>query len=64
MHNPKKTIKEIYRVAKENSEVVLTVPKKAFPESLFRSLLDEKDLEVTRFINHEELKDYVAICKG
>ena len=63
MPDPEKTIVEMRRVAKEGSEIVLSATKKAFTEASFLCLLNEKKLVMSKFIDDEELKDYVLVCK-
>jgi len=63
MPYPEKTVAEICRVSKKDSEVVLSVPKKAFTHSSFSHILDGTGLALTKFIDGEELKDYIAVLK-
>lgn len=64
MPYPEKTVAEICRASKKGSEVVLSVPKKAFTRSSFSRILDVTGLSLVEFIDEEELKDYIAICKN
>ena len=61
---PEKTVTEICRVSKKGSEVVLSVPKKTFTRSSFLHILDGTGLSLAKFIDEEELKDYIAVCKN
>lgn len=63
MPDPKKTVTSVCHVSKTGSEVMLSVPKKTFTRSSFLCLLDEPTLSIVEFIDEEELKDYIAICK-
>lgn len=60
---PKTTLKEVVRVAKENSMLVITGQKNSFSKDEFLRLLWKADLCVEGLVE-EGLKDYVAICKG
>ena len=63
MPAPEKTVAEICRVAKVGSEMTLSVTKKAFTNSSFLRLLNEGGLAIVKFVDKEELKDYIAVCK-
>ena len=63
MPYPEKTVAEICRVSKRGSEVVLSVPKKAFTRSSFSRILTETGLSFVEFVDEEEFKDYIAVCK-
>jgi len=62
MPEPQQTIREILRVAKADSEIILSVNKKSFTGERFQELFREVNIFVTRFIDVEDLKDYLAIC--
>jgi len=59
---PRITLKEVARVAKGNSTLVITGQKKSFTKDEFSTLLWKANLFVVRLFE-EGLKDYVAICK-
>jgi len=61
MPNPKRTLKEIRRVAKENAAIVVTGLKKAFSLQGFEELLWDAGLKVVA-LKDEGLKCYVVIC--
>lgn len=63
MPEPRKTILEMIRVARIDSDLVLTAQKKIFTKERFMQLLGEIDLSVVKFFDDEGLKDYIAICR-
>ena len=62
MPDPQQTIREILRVAKADSEMILSADKKSFTDEGLRKLLREVNIVITSFIDDEELNDYLAIC--
>lgn len=63
MPDPEKTVEEMYRVAKVDSEIVMSVTKKVLTRESFLHLLDGKNLAVAKFVDDAELKDYVLVCR-
>jgi ubiquinone/menaquinone biosynthesis C-methylase UbiE len=61
MPNPTKTLKEIRRVAKENSTIVVSGLKKAFTQREFEEILRYARLKPVN-LKCEGLKCYVAVC--
>jgi len=61
MPNPARTLKEVKRVTKNHSVIVVTGLKKKFSFKSFSRLLRKVSLNVTEMKN-ENLKCYVAIC--
>jgi len=56
-------IREILRIAKSDSKIILTFNKKVFNSEDVRKLLKKLNLGITKFIDYEDSKDYLAICK-
>lgn len=63
MPNPRLTILELHRVAKSGSKIAITTLKKTFKRLSFQQLLNENGLKVIKFIDEENIKDFIAICK-
>ena len=61
MPDIQKTTREILRVAKMNSKIILSVNKKSFTKKEFLKLLREVNITITNFIDDKDLKDYLAI---
>lgn len=59
--NPFKTLKEIRRVSKENTVIIVTGLKKKFPIEAFKRLLHDAGLNVIAS-KSESLKCHVAVC--
>lgn len=62
MPNPQLTLKEILRVSKENSEIIITGLKRAFTRELFSRTLAEAGLSFLLADTEEEVKCYIAVC--
>ncbi|MDQ1280088.1 MAG: hypothetical protein QG670_1350 [Thermoproteota archaeon] len=62
MPQPKQTILEITRIAKDVSEIVLTWQKRIFEEKDLTKWLDNCELNVSKSFNDGQLKDYVHVC--
>ncbi len=58
---PKKTLKELKRVAKPEGKMVVTGLKKAFPLNAFMDILEESKLTVSAFVDDENVNCYVAV---
>lgn len=59
--DPKKTLKEMQRAAKDNAIFVVTGLKKVFTRKRFQQILNDPHLKV-QTIEDENLKCFVAIC--
>jgi len=64
MPNPLETLKEIRRVSKHQSTIVVTGLKKKFTQELFIRLLNKAGLEISTLEKNPQLKDYLAVCKS
>jgi len=64
MPNPIKTIKEIKRISKPQSAIVLTGLKKKFSQESFMNLLNQSGLKVSTLKTNPQLKGYIAICQN
>ena len=60
--NPTFTIKEIKRVSKPNSPIVITGLRKVFTKEQFSEMLRQTDLRVVVQKSDEQLKDHICIC--
>lgn len=60
---PKRTLLEIGRVTKIDSEIILSVTRKAYTKEAFLNLLSDGELAVTKLVDNDCLKDYVLFCK-
>jgi len=60
--DPRQMIREIIRVTKADSKIILSADKRAFTREGFRKLLREVKVSITHFITYEDLKGYIAIC--
>ena len=63
MPNPEKTIVEMLRIAKQGSEIVLSVTKKAFNKMSFLDLFNGKKVGMVKLLDDKELKDYILVSK-
>jgi len=63
MPAPEQTIREIIRVAKTCSTIVLTAQKRVFEKERFKNMLENEDLHVSKIFDDNEVKDYVAVCE-
>jgi len=54
-------IRELLRIAKSDSKIILTFNKKVFSSEEVRKLLTKLNLGITNFIDYEDSKDYLAI---
>lgn len=64
MPNPKKTLREILRVAEEDAYIIVTGLKKKFSMENFEGLLRKLGLNLIGISNgSERLKCYVAVCR-
>lgn len=61
MPDPSRTLREIKRVAKENSFLIVTGLKKKFPPETFENLLKANGLKIAA-LTSKGLKCHVAIC--
>lgn len=63
MPNPLKTLREIKRVSKPQSAIILTGLKKKFSQERFTNLLNKSGLNVSTIKTNPQLKGHVAICQ-
>ncbi|MEM2151323.1 MAG: methyltransferase domain-containing protein [Candidatus Bathyarchaeia archaeon] len=63
MPDPQVTLKEMLRVAKGSSEIVLTGLKKAFAKEYFLRILMEAGLPFLILDTEERVKCHIAICR-
>ncbi len=63
MPNPPLTLKEMARVGKASSIIVVTGLRKAYSQNAFRGLLEKAGLEVRIVETDKQLRGYVALCK-
>jgi ubiquinone/menaquinone biosynthesis C-methylase UbiE len=61
MPQPTKTLGELKRVTKPSGNVVVTGLKKAFPLNTFLDFLEGASLQITSFVDNENLNCYIAI---
>ncbi len=61
MPKPTETLNGLKRAAKIGGRVVVTGLKKAFPRPDFMDILEVSGLPVVSFVDHEDLKCYVAV---
>jgi ubiquinone/menaquinone biosynthesis C-methylase UbiE len=64
MPKPPVTLRELKRVAKLGSRVVVTGLKKAFPLDLFMDVLENSGLKLTAFVDDKAVNCYVAVLAG
>lgn len=64
MPKPSETLAELRRVANPDGCVVVTGLKKVFPLDKFMDLLEGTPLQVTSFLDRENLKCYVAVLSA
>jgi ubiquinone/menaquinone biosynthesis C-methylase UbiE len=62
MPTPFWTIKELKRVTKHDSTIIVTGLKKVFSREDFAFLLMKAGLKIKSLKHYEKLKDYVAVC--
>jgi demethylmenaquinone methyltransferase/2-methoxy-6-polyprenyl-1,4-benzoquinol methylase len=60
---PKKTIKEIKRVAKLDTKIGLTGLKKKFNIKTFIKMIEKENLKILSLYQNKKLKDYLAVCQ-
>jgi malonyl-CoA O-methyltransferase len=61
MPKPNESLKELKRVVKPVGRVVVTGLKKAFPLEKFMDILKNSGLQITAFIDDEDVNCYVAV---
>ncbi len=64
MPKPNETLKELKRVAKPIGSVVVTGLKKAFSLEKFMDILENSGLQVTVFVDDEDMNCYVAVLSA
>jgi ubiquinone/menaquinone biosynthesis C-methylase UbiE len=64
MPNPVETLREIKRVSKHQSTIVVTGLKKKFTQELFIRLLNKAGLEISTLKTNPQLKGYLSRCKN
>jgi ubiquinone/menaquinone biosynthesis C-methylase UbiE len=62
MPNPLKTLREVKRVSKPQSTIILTGLKKKFSQENFMDLINKPGLHVSTMETNSQLKGYIAIC--
>ena len=62
MPHPSVTLKEMMRIAKDNSTIVVTGLKKTFTKERFRSMLRKADLKYYILRPQCKIQDLIAIC--
>jgi len=63
MPNPLLTLNEMKRISKDDTILVVTGLKKEFSREKLVKLLQNAKLIIKKFVDKENLKGYVAICK-
>jgi len=63
MPNPPLTLKEMVRVSKASSIIVVTGLRKVYSQDAFKGLLEKADLEARIMETDRRLRGYVALCK-
>ena len=61
MPNPNRTLIEIKQVIRREGKVVVTGLKKAFPLKKFMDVLENSGLQITTFVDDEDMNCYVAV---
>ncbi len=61
--NPTETLREIKRVGKPQSTIVVTGLKKKFTQECFIKLLNKAGLEISTLKTNPQLKGHLVICK-
>jgi len=64
MPNSLKTLREIKRVSKPQSTIVVTGLKKKFTQERFIKLLNKAGLKISTLKTNPQLKGHLAICKN
>jgi len=64
MPNPFKTIREIRRVSKPQSRIVVTGLKKKFTQERFINLLNKAGLKISTLKTNPQLKGHLAVCQS
>jgi ubiquinone/menaquinone biosynthesis C-methylase UbiE len=64
MPTPVKTLREIKRVRKRQSTIVVTGLKKKFTQERFINLLNKAELKISTLKTSPQLKGHLAICKS
>jgi len=64
MPNPVKTLREIKRVGKPQSTIVVSGLKKKFTQERFIDLLNKAGLKISTLKTNPQLKGHLAICKN
>ncbi len=57
---PGEALKEMRRVGKRGSEIVITTLKKAFDVGEFRHLVYNEGLKISKFLDEKEVNDWIA----
>lgn len=60
--NPHQTLNEIIRVAKKNSTIVITSPKKYISKKTFRERLEQTGYSILETIFEKKSKDMIILC--
>jgi ubiquinone/menaquinone biosynthesis C-methylase UbiE len=61
--DPSITIRRITSTVKSHSQVVLTTLQKDSSREAFVTLIEDAGLNVTRIIDEENVKDFIAVCR-
>lgn len=63
MPNPLKTLREIKRISKPRSRIIVTGLKKEFTQERFMNLLNKAKLKVFTLKTNNQLKGHIATCQ-
>lgn len=61
MPKPSKTLTEIKRIVRPGGKIAVTGLKKAFPDLSFHDLVETGGMQLTEFIDQEEINCYIAV---
>ena len=62
--DPIRTLKEIIRVAKPQTLIVISALKKNYKKNEITNLIHKTNLKILESINHDFLNDYIYICEN
>jgi len=63
MPNPLKTLREIKRVARPQSTIIVTGLEKKFTQESFVNLINKAELKISTRKTDSQLKEYIVLCK-
>ena len=61
---PSRTLKEIARVLKGGAQLIISILRRDMGLDIFEALLRPFNLKLVEVVESENLKDYIAVCKG